>query len=229
MNRHIAFSDPPPGASTASRPHPPPSGKIGGRRARGPGSVGGMRITYKVFLVGAIPITIAAAIALAAFVLLAEADRARSGAVLAGTIYRNLLSAGAARDDFLETTRGERTRFYELFHTYAEQARFDLQRLSGVLRVPDHVASAAEAAEALGRYREDMTRLVDVTIRNDGLVANMADRADSAHRADRRGALAPASIERQHRPLACREGPRPATRAGHRRPGARIQRGDRRP
>jgi hypothetical protein len=44
-----------------------------------------MRISYRVFLVGGIPITIAAAIALAAFVLLNEADRARSGAVLAGT------------------------------------------------------------------------------------------------------------------------------------------------
>ena len=103
-----------------------------------------MRITYKVFLVGGIPITIAAAIALAAFMLLNEADRARSGAVLAGTIYRNLLSASASRDDFLETSRDKRTGHYELFLTYAEQARFDLMRLSDVVRD----AASVDAGEA---------------------------------------------------------------------------------
>lgn len=177
MNRHIVSLNPPPGAPTASRPHPPPSGKIGGRRARGPGTVGGMRITYKVFLVGAIPITIAAAITIAAFVLLNEADRARSGAVLASTIYRNLLSAGTARDDFLEAPRLQRPENYERFHTYAEQARFDLQRLAGVLSAPRQIAAANETGAALQRYREDMTRLADVTIRNDGLVAEMEARA----------------------------------------------------
>lgn len=137
-----------------------------------------MRISYKVFLVGGIPITIAAAIALAAFVLLNEADRARSGAVLAGTIYRNLLSARSARDDFLQTTASERTGFYELFLTYAEQARFDLIRLSGFVRDPTHIDAAKEASDALQRYRDDMRRLVDVTVRNDGLVGDMADRAN---------------------------------------------------
>ena len=138
-----------------------------------------MRITYKVFLVGGIPITIAAAIALAAFVLLNEADRARSGAVLAGTIYRNLLSARASRDDFLETTRGERTHNYELFLAYAEQARFDLIRLSGVVRDSASVDATKEAMDALQRYRENMRRLVDVTVRNDGLVAEMGERANT--------------------------------------------------
>ena len=179
MNQRAAITHPPPGKTTASRPLSPPSGKIGRRRAWGPGSVGGMRITYRVFLVGGIPITIAAAIALAAFVLLNEADRARSGAVLAGTIYRNLLSARAARDDFLETASGERTGYYELFLTYAEQARFDLIRLTGIVRDPGHVSAAKEASDALQRYRDDMRRLVDVTVRNDGLVADMDDRANS--------------------------------------------------
>jgi len=138
-----------------------------------------MRITYRVFLVGAIPITIAAAIALAALVLLNEADRARSGAVLAGTIYRNLLAARTARDDFLETTRGERTRFYELFFGFAEQARFDLHRLAGVVRDPTHATAVDTAAGALSRYGDHMRELLEVTISNDDLVAEMAARADS--------------------------------------------------
>jgi signal transduction histidine kinase len=192
MTQRPALTHPPPGVTTASRPLSPPSGKIGHRRAWGPGSVGGMRITYRVFLVGGIPITIAAAIALAAFVLLNEADRARSGAVLAGTIYRNLLSARSARDDFLETASGERTGYYELFLTYAEQARFDLIRLSGIVRDTGHVSAAKEASDALQRYRDDMRRLVDVTVRNDGLVGDMEERANSLVR------LTDEARERQH-------------------------------
>ena len=138
-----------------------------------------MRITYRVLLVGGIPITIAAAIALAAFVLLNEADKARSGAVLAGTIYRNLLSADSARNDFLETARFDRTNFYDLFRTHAEQARFDLRRLSGVVRDAEHVAAVDEAADALGRYTDDMRSLLNVTISNDQLIASMAARTDS--------------------------------------------------
>ena len=152
-----------------------------------------MRITYKVFLVGGIPITIAAAIALAAFVLLNAADRARSGAVLAGTIYRNLLSARAARDDFLETTGGERTSHYELFLTYAEQAQFDLIRLAGVVRDSASVAATKDAMDALQRYRENMRRLVDVTVRNDGLVADMGERANTLVK------LTDEARERQHK------------------------------
>ncbi len=152
-----------------------------------------MRITYRVLLVGGIPITIAAAIALAAFVLLNEADRARSGAVLAGTIYRNLLSAGSARDDFLETTRGDRTQYYELFRTYTEQARFDLRRLAGIVRESQHVEAVDEAAGALQRYTEDMRRLLDVTGRNDQLVVSMAGRTDSLV------GMTDEARERQHR------------------------------
>jgi signal transduction histidine kinase len=152
-----------------------------------------MRITYRILLVGGIPITIAAAIALAAFVLLNEADRARSGAVLAGTIYRNLLSAGTARDDFLGTTRGDRTQFYELFLTHAEQARFDLRRLAGIVREPAHVAAVEEAASSLQDYYDDMRRLLDVTGRNDRLIASMAARTDSLVR------MTDDARERQHR------------------------------
>jgi signal transduction histidine kinase len=179
-------------AAALSRPPPPGSARIGRSGARGPAATGGMRITYRIFLVGGIPITIAAAIALAALVLLNEADRARSGAVLAGTIYRNLLSARTARDDFLETTQVDRTRFYELFLSYAEQARFDLKRLADVVRDPDHVRTANDAEDALKLYGDHMRRFIDVTLHNDGLIAEMADRADSLVR------LTDQARERQH-------------------------------
>jgi signal transduction histidine kinase len=136
-----------------------------------------MRITYRIFLVGAIPITIAAAIALAALVLLNEADRARNGAVLAGTIYRNLIATSTARDDFLETSPKTRPDYHQLFLSYAEQARFDLQKLAGVARNPQHTDAATQAGQGLARYSEHMRRLMDVTIRNDGLVAEMSERA----------------------------------------------------
>src|SRR3712207_3773332 len=147
-------------------------------RARTSGPVGRMRITYRVFLVGGIPITIAAAIALAALVLLSEADRARNGAVLAGTIYRNLLAATTARDDFLETTRSERTRYFEHFLSYSEQARFDLLHLARVARGAENIDAVKRASESLAQYRDDMRRFVDVTVRNDALIADMAARAD---------------------------------------------------
>ena len=161
-----------------SRLFPSASGKIEPGTTR-PGSVGGMRITYRVFLVGGIPIAVAAAIAVAALLLLNEADRARSGAVLAGTIYRNLLAASTARDDFLATAPIDRTRYYELFLSYAEQARFDLQRLVTIVRDPDYVAAATTAANDLERYRSGMRSFAEVTIRNDALIAEMSQRANS--------------------------------------------------
>ncbi|MBA3518055.1 MAG: hypothetical protein H0T75_10530, partial [Rhizobiales bacterium] len=165
MDRHFEGFDLAGGTAAGSRLLSPHSDMIASKGTRNPGPAARMRITYRVFLVGGIPITIAAAIALAALVLLSAADRARDGAVLAGTIYRNLLAARTARDDFLETTRGERTRYFELFLSNAEQARFDLLRLAGVSRDPVHERAANEAREALARYRDDMRRFVDVTIR----------------------------------------------------------------
>jgi hypothetical protein len=55
-------------ANAPSRPDAPHSVRVGSSPAQAPGAAGFMRITYRIFLVGGIPITIAAAIALAALV-----------------------------------------------------------------------------------------------------------------------------------------------------------------
>jgi signal transduction histidine kinase len=152
-----------------------------------------MRITYRVFLVGGIPITIAAAIALAALVLLNEADRARNGAVLAGTIYRNLLAARTARDDYVEAAAGDRARFVDLFRSHSDHARADLATLAHVARDPAHGEAAAKAGAALGHYIEDMRALVGVTVRNDALIGEMGERAASLIK------LTDQARERQHK------------------------------
>ena len=76
-----------------------------------------MRIRSKVGLVGGIPIAIGAAIAVVAWFLLAEAERARGGAVLAGGVYRDLLSVMRARDDYVGATPAARERFATAFST----------------------------------------------------------------------------------------------------------------
>ena len=96
------------------------------------------------------------------------------------------------------------------------------------MRDPGHVAAAKEASDALQRYRDDMRRLVDVTVRNDGLVGDMAERANSLV------GLTDEARERQHQSNAdivksLAEGDRNLRmRARHRRPRARIRRRGRR-
>ena len=81
-----------------------------------------MRIRYKVALVGGIPITIAAAIAVIAWFLLDEAERARKGAVLAGAAYRELASAMTARDGYVGARPGDRSRATARFTEAGERA-----------------------------------------------------------------------------------------------------------
>ncbi len=155
---------------------PEPDGFRPGRFAiRGPG--GGMRISYKVLLVGGIPILIAAAIALVALLLLDASDRARNGAVLASTIYRNLLVAVSVRNDYVDSRPSERTRHMERFWQLATAAHVDLEDLSEVVGDSRHQQATARATAALDRYLVLMGDLIDATDNNDVLVAEMASRA----------------------------------------------------
>jgi signal transduction histidine kinase len=139
----------------------------------------GMRISLKVFLVGAFPIAIAAAIAVAALLFLDAAERARTGAQLAGDIYRNLLVAMSARDDYVHAQPGQREVHAERFTQYSDEARQGLKALAEVVRDPVHGAATAAAREALDRYVESMKQFMTITAQNDALTADMAARAAS--------------------------------------------------
>ncbi|MGQ7791227.1 sensor histidine kinase [Faunimonas sp. B44] len=136
-----------------------------------------MRIRYKILLVGGIPIALAAAIALAAILLLNEADRARSGAVLAGTVYRTLIAGANARDDYIGALPSERAEHAAAFSSLTASAGKDLVALAAIVRDPDHRNGVAAAQEALTLYQDRMGQLIELTARNDALVAEMAARA----------------------------------------------------
>ncbi|MYZ48528.1 sensor histidine kinase [Propylenella binzhouense] len=151
-----------------------------------------MRISYKIMLVGGIPIAIAAAIALAAILLLNEADRARSGAVLAGTVYRTLIAGANARDDYLDALPSERKAHAENFDRLTREAGDDLVSLSAIVRDPEHRKAVEAARDALARYRSRMEQLIALSASNDALVADMASRATGLI------ALTDQARERQH-------------------------------
>ncbi|HEY0442078.1 MAG TPA: HAMP domain-containing histidine kinase, partial [Xanthobacteraceae bacterium] len=138
-----------------------------------------MRISYRVWLVGGVPIAIAAAIALIAFLLLKEAERAREGAVLGGSIYRNLTVALTARDDYVQALPGDRAEHSVQFGSLAEQTRSDLNALNKVARHESHRAAAESLHETLARYEQRMRQFMVVTTQNDHLAAEMRERVAS--------------------------------------------------
>ncbi len=138
-----------------------------------------MRIGLKIFLVGAIPIAIAAAIALAAWLLLGQADRARQGALLAGAFYRNLSLAVAARDDYVQSLPGDRRGHHYQFAAYANQAWNDMNALIAFAGDRAQQVAVSDARNALQIFMRRMAEYVQATEFNDAAARNMAERAAS--------------------------------------------------
>lgn len=151
-----------------------------------------MRIRDKVALVGGIPIAIAAAIALIAWLLLSEAERARRGAVLAGAAYRDLASVTTWRDDYVRNSGIGRSRPSSEFDRAAERADRQLGVLASLAREQLHEKATSEGRNALFRYREQMVELRSVSRRNDELIGEMNARASRVI------TLADRARERQH-------------------------------
>lgn len=133
-----------------------------------------MRIGSRIFVVGAVPIATAAFIAVAAILLLGRIDQARTGAAVAGTVYRTLLTAVMARNDYLGAAPPARDAHQRRFFQLAHDARDELDRLRRPRLDDDRMR---EAEDSLSRFTEDMKRLVAVTVDSDRMVADMGARA----------------------------------------------------
>ncbi len=119
----------------------------------------------------------AAVIATTAWFLLREADRARSGAVLAGSIYRDALVSIAERDRFMVAPTQDRMAAAGRFFVLTNRARTDLAALAGVTRSPEQAEAVARASADLNRYTEQMGLLVNAMEQSERLVGEMAERA----------------------------------------------------
>jgi signal transduction histidine kinase len=151
-----------------------------------------MRITYKIGLVGGIPIAIAAAIAVIAWLLLVEAQRTREGAVLAGSVHRDLLGAMTERNNYMGAQPADRALYARRFEEATSRSLGRLGSLTEVARGEAHRERTRQTRDALSRYRERMLALRTVTEHNDRLIADMADRVDTLI------GLADQARERQH-------------------------------
>src|SRR4051812_44342492 len=136
-----------------------------------------MRVGRKILLVGGVPILIAAAIALAGWLLLAQEERARGGAVVAGQVDRVLALARMVRDDYVEARAADRAAQAERFLALAAEAGTGLDALKAYVRTAEQTARIASAKGPLDRYVARMRAFIRVTRENDGLIAEMATRA----------------------------------------------------
>jgi signal transduction histidine kinase len=137
-----------------------------------------MRIRSKVALVGGIPITIAALIALVAWLLLDSAERARGAALIAGAAYRDLAEVMTSRNDYMRAQSQGRPEEDKRFAAAADRAAAQLASLAGRSGDPAGATATTAASDALAAYRRQMLDLVDATVSNDRLVAEMNARAE---------------------------------------------------
>ncbi|MBY3757509.1 hybrid sensor histidine kinase/response regulator [Azospirillum formosense] len=134
-------------------------------------------IAQRIAAVGGMPVLVAAAIAIVAWFLLQQSDRANGSVVTAGTIYRELLGAEAARSDYLNTAASRRGAQAIRFDTHTGEARRQLDALAATTEDGALEDAVSETRRILDRYTTQMDELKAVTERNDALIGAMAQQA----------------------------------------------------
>ncbi|WP_247894495.1 sensor histidine kinase [Azospirillum sp. B510] len=151
-----------------------------------------MRIRSRIAMVGGVPVVVAAVIAVAGGLLLARSERVYESAVLAGSVYRDVLAATAARIDYLQVAPADRAGRALQFEKMSESAAVELRRLEGAGSAGAHRPEVERATGVLARYIDQMRSFIQVTAANDSAVADMG-----LHAA-RLMALTDRARERQH-------------------------------
>ncbi|WP_454019829.1 ATP-binding protein [Azospirillum sp. Marseille-Q6669] len=134
-------------------------------------------IALRIAAVGGMPVLVAAAIAIVAWFLLQQSDRANGSVVTAGTIYRELLGAEAARSDYLNTAASRRAAQAVRFDAHTGEARRHLDALADATEDDTLESAVSETRRVLDRYATQMEELKAVTEQNDALIGAMDQQA----------------------------------------------------
>ncbi|WP_146208802.1 hybrid sensor histidine kinase/response regulator [Azospirillum sp. TSO22-1] len=137
---------------------------------------GGAGIVRKIAIVSGMPVMIGAVITVVAWFLLQQADRTRDAAVIAGTVYRELMAAEAVRADYLHAASAKRPPYGEAFNHRTGAADRQLVALQS-LAEGENLTAATTARHRLHRYVAHMVQLETTVQQNDGLAAAMAGQA----------------------------------------------------
>ncbi|MDQ2105883.1 ATP-binding protein [Azospirillum isscasi] len=151
-----------------------------------------MRISYRIATVGGIPVAIAALIAVSAWILLEHAGRSREAAVLAGTVYREMIAATSARNDFIHSTPEGRLPHEIKFRRATHGAREALEALGGLAEAGTQADAVDTAHRASDRHTARLEELVGATAFSDARARGMAEQEA------RLLALAEQARKRQH-------------------------------
>ncbi|CAO3458918.1 hypothetical protein [Azospirillum argentinense] len=151
-----------------------------------------MRISYRIATVGGIPVVIAALIAVSAWILLERAGRSREAAVLAGTVYREMIAATAARNDFIHSAPEGRLPHEVTFRRATHGAREALDALGGLAAQGIQADAVETARRASDRHAARLEELVDAIAFSDARARGMAEQEA------RLLALAEQARQRQH-------------------------------
>ncbi|MCE7030317.1 HAMP domain-containing histidine kinase [Jiella sp. CBK1P-4] len=156
------------------------------------GGIFRLSITRRVFLVGAMPIVLAVAFGLAAMLLVDRADQARRDALVVSTVFRNVVSAMSARDDFVTAAPLDRNTHLGAFMASLVAATTGLSEMADSTTDPDDADAITATIGSLERFRRAMGEL-QIAIEENDLRARAMDT-----RLDRLTTLAEEARSRQH-------------------------------
>lgn len=142
------------------------------------GGIFRLSITRRVFFVGAMPIVLAVLLSAASVLLLDRADQARRDALTVSTVFRNVVLATSARDDYIAADSAGRSTHLGAFMANIVAATTGLSEIGAETTDADVNEAVITTIASLERFRRAMGELEIAIGENDQRAEAMDTRLD---------------------------------------------------